>query len=396
MHAAAGPEATLGDLVEDLHRWGVHRVHVLAWRDLDDPDAGGSELHADEFMRRWSSAGLEVVQRTSAAKGLPTEADRHGYRVVRKGSRYTVFPRAVASEIVHRMGPRDAVVEVWNGVPWFSPIWFPGPSITMFHHVHGPMWDQLFSRRTAWLGRKLEARIGPPFYRRTDIVTPSDATRADLISLLHFRPDQVTTVPNGVSPFWSPGGAKALLPTVVACGRMAPVKRFPLLLEAALEAKSLVPDLQLVAVGDGPDRAHLQEWVVRNGAQDWVELPGSIGDANLREEYRRAWIVASASLAEGWGLTMTEAAACGTPAVATDIGGHRCSIVDDVTGVLASVNGLGTAMAALLQDHERRQRMSVAARQRAATLTWDATALGILRVLHGATARRQPGHDHPK
>ena len=79
---------------------GVRRVHVLAWRDLDDPDAGGSEVHADEFMRRWAAAGLEVTHRTSAAVGQPAESMRNGYRVIRRGSRYSVFPRTVGSELL--------------------------------------------------------------------------------------------------------------------------------------------------------------------------------------------------------------------------------------------------------------------------------------------------------
>src|ERR1700712_4845755 len=139
---------------------GVRRVHVLAWRDLDDPDAGGSEVHADQFMRRAAAAGLEITQRTSAAVGLPPTAERNGYR---GGSRYTVFPRAVASELTGRMGGFDALVEVWNGVPWMGPVWTRKPRITFLHHVHGPMWDQLLPGPLAHLGRLLEARLPPPF-----------------------------------------------------------------------------------------------------------------------------------------------------------------------------------------------------------------------------------------
>ena len=95
--------------------------------------------------------------------------------------------------------------------------------------------------------------------------------------------------------------------------------------------------------------------------------------------YQRAWIVASASLAEGWGLTLTEAAACGTPAVATDIRGHRSSVVDGVTGVLSPLDRLGDAMADVLLDDRRRDQLAQAALARARTLTWDAAALGILR-----------------
>src|ERR1700710_1520557 len=107
----AGPG--IDQLAAEMIAAGARRVHVLAWRDLDDPDAGGSELHADEFMRRFAAAGLEVVHRTSAGVGLPSPWQRHGYEVVRRGSRFTVYPRVVASELLRRMGPYDALVEIW-------------------------------------------------------------------------------------------------------------------------------------------------------------------------------------------------------------------------------------------------------------------------------------------
>ena len=56
----APPAASVDEVVGDLASLGVKRVHVLAWRDLDDADAGGSEVHADEVMRRWAAAGLDV------------------------------------------------------------------------------------------------------------------------------------------------------------------------------------------------------------------------------------------------------------------------------------------------------------------------------------------------
>lgn len=377
----------LGELVADLRSRGVRRVHVLAWRDLDDPDAGGSEVHADHVMRRWAAAGLDVLHRTSAARGRPPTASRNGYEVVRRGGRMSVFPRTAVAESMRQMGPYDALVEVWNGVPWLSPVWARCPRITFVHHVHGPMWDQVLPPPFSSIGRHVESRLAPPLYRRTQVVTPSASTRDELIAL-GFRPQRVTAVENGIDEDFSPGGARAELPTIVSVARMAPVKRHQLLVDAAVEARREVPGLRLVLVGDGPERSRLEQAVRDLGAGDWITFTGHLERSALVEQYRRAWVVASASLAEGWGLSLTEGAACATPAVATDISGHRSSVVDGVTGDLVPVESLSAGLVRLLTDHDRRGRLGAAALARAATLTWDATALGVLRVLHGEVLRR--------
>jgi glycosyltransferase involved in cell wall biosynthesis len=382
----APPDADLAWYVGDLQRHGIHRIHVLAWRDLDDRDAGGSEVHADAFMARWASLGLDVLHRTSAAVGLPATARRNGYDVIRRGSRYTVFPRAVAAELSRRMGRYDALVEVWNGVPWFSPVWCRRPRITMLHHIHGPMWDQILPGPLAAAGRALEARLAPPFYRRGLTVTPSDATRDELLEL-GFRPDRVVAVPNGVDSAFTAGGSKTPAPSVVAVGRLAPVKRFDLVIRAAIEARRTVPGLTLTIVGEGPQRAMLESQIAVEGAGDWIDLPGRVADEALVDLYRRSWLVVSGSLAEGWGLSLTEAAACGTPAVATDISGHRSSVVDGSTGILTDADRLGRTIADVLTDDDRREALQVAALSRARTLTWDASALGLTRCLHAEVVR---------
>ncbi len=385
-----GSDASIADYAADLRDLGIRRVHVLAWRDLDDIDAGGSEVHADQFMRRWAAAGLEVTHRTSAAVGLPATAERNGYQVVRRGSRYSVFPRAVGSELARRMGGFDALVEVWNGVPWLSPLWTRKPRLTFFHHVHGPMWDQLMPGPFARLGRTVESRLAPPIYRRGLTLTPSDATREELLEL-GFRPDRVLAVPNGVEESYQPGGERSPVPLVVCVGRLAPVKRQDHFIDAVAETKLRVPDLQVVVAGEGPLRPALEARIAGHHAGDWIHLAGHVRDDELVALYQRAWLVSSASLAEGWGLTLTEAAACGTPAVATDVRGHHSSVVDGVTGVLAPLPELGQRLADVLLDDVRRAELGAAALARAKTLTWDASALGILAALHGqATRKRRP------
>src|ERR1700693_2677499 len=73
---------------------GIRRIHFVAWRDLDDPEAGGSELHAHKIASLWAAAGLDITFRTSAVPNAPAALTRGGYRVLRRSGRYAVFPGA--------------------------------------------------------------------------------------------------------------------------------------------------------------------------------------------------------------------------------------------------------------------------------------------------------------
>ncbi len=387
--AGAADIQKLGDLAAES---GIHRVSMLAWRDLDDPEAGGSELHASMVARLWAEAGLEVTMRTSFAAGRPQMSWRDGYRVIRKAGRYMVFPRAAFSEMMGWHGARDALVEIWNGMPFFSPIWAQGPRVVWLHHVHREMWQMTLPPKLADLGSSIESRIAPPMYRFTPIVTLSKSSKDELVNDLHFDPKRVTVVPPGIHPRFSPGGEKSPHPLVVAVGRLVPVKRFDLLVDALVALKVRRPDLEAVIVGEGYCREQLESQIHQNSAEDWISLRGHLEDDAVVALYRRAWMVTSASAREGFGMTLTEAAACGTPAVATRISGHTDAVVEHRTGLLVDDRAqLTAAMDRLIGDPDLRARLGAGAREHASHLTWGATARGTLEVLAAEVIRRGRG-----
>jgi glycosyltransferase involved in cell wall biosynthesis len=367
----------LGDVADAA---GLRRLHILAWRDLEDVEAGGSEVHAAEIATRWAAAGLEVVVRTSHAQNRPDEVERDGYRVVRRRGRHLVFLDAPLRELAGGHGRRDGLLEVWNGLPFFAPVWARGPRATFVHHVHADMWRQVLSPGLARLGEVLELRVAPPLYRRSTILTPSESSRQQIIHRLGLPAAHVTAVPNGVHDRFSPGGERAARPTVLCVGRLVPHKRVDLVIRAAAAVRATVPDLELVVVGEGYERPALEHLVHELGAEGWVHLVGHVADEQLVDLYRRGWVLASASTDEGWGMTITEAAACATPAVATRIAGHVDVIDDGVSGLLVeSSEDLAGALRAVLTDPDQRERLGAAARARSADLTWDRTALEVLR-----------------
>lgn len=388
LHVVDAMADALPALVERARRAGLHRVDVVAWRDLDDAEAGGSELHAHEVASRWAAAGLKVRLTTSAVRGMPADIHRAGYDVSRRWGRYAVFPRG-AVDLWRRRHQRDALVEIWNGMPFLSPLWASCPRVVLIHHVHAEMWRMVLPRPLAAVGDLVERHLAPRLYRGSRVVTLSSSSRREIVEMLGLPATQVQVVPPGVDSRFRAGGARRAEPLVVAVGRLVPVKRFDELVHALVEVRRRHPRLRAVIVGEGYERANLERLVADYGAAGWLTLPGRLDDDALVSLYQQAWLLVSTSQREGWGMTITEAAACGTPAVATRIAGHCDAVDDGRTGLLVDDRAqLVDAVDRLLSDDRLRDHLGRQAAQRARQLTWEHTAAGCLAALVDEAERR--------
>jgi glycosyltransferase involved in cell wall biosynthesis len=252
------------------------------------------------------------------------------------------------------------------------------------------MWSMTLPSPLAEAGNLLESRLAPPLYRRSRIVTLSESSRQEIVSLPGIRGERVSVVPPGIDPCYTPGGRRSERPLVVAVGRLVPVKNFRRLIEILARVHDRIPDLEAVIVGEGYDRSSLESRLRELGAERYVSLPGRVSSTELVALYRQAWVVASTSVREGWGMTVSEAAACQTPAVASRIAGHLDAIDHGVTGMLADGDDdFVGQLERLLGDPLLRRRLGLAAAGRAASLTWEATAQGTLAALASATRGRQ-------
>src|SRR5260370_21016983 len=191
-----------------------------------------------------------------------------------------------------------------------------------------------------------------------------------------FQPPRVTVVHPGVDPRFTPGGERAPHPLVLAVGRLVPVKQHDLLIEALVELNRRPPTLEAVIAGDGYKRDELEAQLHAARAEDWIHLPGRISDEEVVDLYRRAWVLASSSAREGWGMTITEAAACGTPAVVTRIAGHLDAVDDGRSGLLITGHDeLVGALDQLLRDPDLRAPLRPRALPRASNIASDAPPL---------------------
>ncbi|MGW6917167.1 glycosyltransferase family 4 protein [Kitasatospora sp. NPDC054939] len=359
------------------------RITVLAWRDLANPAAGGSELLVDRLASGLAARGHEV---TLLCGGAEPPVGRT-YRVISSGGTYDHFlrtPRAFGRSV----GETDLLVEVCNGVPYLAPLWYRGPVLCLVNHVHTDLWGQRLPAPVARVGRLLEHRALARTHRRSLMVAVSPST-AEAMAGIGVPADRIRLVPNGVETP-PPLLSESEEPLFTAVGRLVEYKRIDLLLRLWERVRPITGGT-LVIVGDGPERARLQAQ-----AGPGVVFAGRVDEAEKHRLLCRSWLLLHPSSLEGWGLVVTEAAVRGTPAVGFDIPGLRDSVVHGRTGLLArGASGFAAAWSALALSGERRAAMGAAARLRAEQLTWEHSVDRFQAAAAEAVALHRTGRPGP-
>jgi glycosyltransferase involved in cell wall biosynthesis len=320
-------------------------------------------------------------------EGAAREEVRDGVRYLRRGSRFNVYAWAAVYHLSGRFGPHDAVIDVQNGIPFFSPLYCGRPVAVLVHHVHREQWWMWFRPGLARLGWWMEAKLSPRLYHRARYITVSESTREELISL-GVSADRISVARNGAPDVTSaPPIAKTVQPSLAYVGRLVPHKRVELLLRAAAELRPGFPDLTVRVVGRGPGEAVLRALATELRIEDMVRFDGFVDEATKARVLTESWILVLPSVKEGWGLAITEAAASGTPAVAFRVPGLSESVLDGTTGLLAdSFDELVGSLRRLLTDGEARTRMGESARAYSLTLTWETTTATVASILEGMLA----------
>jgi glycosyltransferase involved in cell wall biosynthesis len=344
------------------------RIVFLAWRDRAHSNAGGSEVVVDQLARHLTARGHDVTLLAGGPHGP------NPYRSISTGGTYVHYLRTPASFLRRRLRA-DVVVDVENGVPYFSPLWQRAPVVGLVHHVHTEQWAMQFRPPIAAFGRFVEGRAMPRIYRRRRVVAVSASTAADLVQI-GFDPDRIEVIEMGVEVPETPPAPRAETPRFVVLSRLVPHKR----VEKALEAWETVRPVvggELVVIGDGPERGRLERLA---GAD--VRFLGTVSDAEKDAALSSAWILVHPAHHEGWGTVVMEAASFGTPSLAYRVRGVRDSVVDGETGILVDDDAaFADAWIHLASDEERRSRMSAAARTRALSFSWARSAEAFEKVL---------------
>ncbi|MGJ3189281.1 glycosyltransferase family 4 protein [Paenarthrobacter sp. FR1] len=374
---------------------GKH-VLVLNWRDIQHSQAGGAEQYMHEISKRWVQNGVQVTWFTGRDSGQSMEEVIDGIRILRGGGPLSIYGQS-AVRLLRTSGQFDAVVDCQNGIPFFSPLFLPRsiPIIQLVHHVHQEQFRTRFSPPLAAVGRFLENTGAKTVYGQRAIVAVSPSTRQELRKLgfsgaIHVVPNGTIDIPRVVAP-------RTPEPTIAVVSRLVPHKRLDLLLGQFAVAARSVPNLRLDIVGDGPERARLQQLAMDLGLDHAVTFHGYQSNEVRDELLSRAWLTASTSASEGWGCSVIEAAAWGVPCLALRVPGIRDSVVDGRTGWLVDTpKEFGAAMIeaiTAMSEPDAALETSAECREWAGSFTWDRSTRLLTGVLLEEGKVRREGGD---
>jgi glycosyltransferase involved in cell wall biosynthesis/O-antigen/teichoic acid export membrane protein len=356
-------------------------ILLLTDRDWTHPQGGGTGTNLYGQVSRWLAWGHRVTVVAGSYPGAAlVERPAPNLELHRMGGRLTVFPRAALAVLRGVGRDADVALEVVNGITFLTPLWLRKPRVTLVHHVHRDHYVAEMGRPGAVAALLAETLPLRALYRSSPFVTISEAARRDLVEL-GIPGEQVHVGYLGVEQEAFAPGERSPEPRLLYLGRLKQYKRIELLLDV-LEG---VPAAHLDIAGEGDHRPALEAEIARRGLGSRVVVHGHVSEERKAELLARSWVNLTASSAEGWVLTVMEAALCETPSVAMRVGGLQESIVDGETGLLADTGEQLTAhVRRVVEDRELRERLGRAARARARTFTWERTAQATLSVLEAA------------
>lgn len=380
---------------------GTPSRHVLFlnWRDTRNPEGGGSEVYVERIAAELVANGHRATVLCAAHAEAPDrELTDSNVHIVRRGGRRSVYLYAAMTYLAgwfgigplarRRLGRPDVVVDVCNGLPFFSAIYVRRPVIALVHHVHREQWPVVLPGWRGRIGWWIESRLAPRLYRGCRYVTVSEATRAELVGL-GVGLDRISVIHNGTpeAPATTVPDTRSATPLLVVLGRLVPHKQVEVALHTVANLVGEVPDLRLVIAGKGWWEPRLRELADELGIAERVRFTGFVAEADKHALLASAWVALTPSLKEGWGLTIVEAGQRGTPTVAfRGAGGVAEALVDGRTGLLAEdAADFDAKVGALLADGDRRQAMGAAAQAHAARFTWQNSGARFAALL-GRTA----------
>jgi len=334
------------------------KILILNWRDKGHPLSGGAEIVTHEHAKSWVKRGHKVTWFTSwyAPVGRVEYVD--GIRMIRQGGFLTVYPVAMLYVFLHGK-EYDVVVDEIHGFPFFSVLLTKTPVVVFIHEIAGVIWDFMYPFPINVIGKFVEKHYFR-LYKSCQFWTDAPSTVEELVArgiprkqctaiacpITHDETwdneQKAESPPSSLDKFRTSDGhsSKQRNSTYIFVSRVVKMKG----IEEVIKAFSFIvreqhkAQLWIVGGGDATYIEELKGMIAEYGVGKNVTFFGKVSEQKKFDLMARSHILLHASVKEGWGLVVLEAASVGTPSVVYDVPGLRDVVKNRKTGIVVRNN----------------------------------------------------------
>lgn len=350
------------------------KILILNWRDPKNPKSGGAEIVTFQHAKYWVKHGHNVIWFASKFKGSRSSETVENVKIVRGGNFLTIY--LLAPIFYFFSGNNfDLVIDEIHGIPFFTPLYVRKPKIAFIHEVAGEIWDYMYPFPLSKIGKYIERKYFK-LYKKVKFWTDSQSTMGDLIAMGIKRRDCIVIdCPIERKPL-SKIPQKAAYPTFIFVSRLVKMKGIEDVIRAFFYIARELKDSRLWIVGSGEQGyvRELRDMVDAFGIKNKVKFWGKVDEEKKFKLLKESHILLHASVKEGWGLVVIEAASQGTPAIVYNVGGLRDSVKNGKTGVVIKENSpkeMSREALKLFHNKKRQKTFQELALKRVSDFTWE-------------------------
>lgn len=332
------------------------KILILNWRDPKNPNSGGAEIVTLQHAKAWVKNNHKVIWLTAGFKNSLKEEYVEGIKIVRFGNSLSVFLRAPFYYLFSKEN-FDLVIDEIHGIPFFTPLYVRKPKIAFIHEVALGIWDYMYPFPINKIGKIIE-KVYFYLYRDLQFWTDAPSTIDDLEKFGIKRSNCIAIPCPSENKALTTLPKKEKIPTFIFVSRVVKMKGIEEAIKAFFYILKEVKKGQLWIVGDG-DKKYLE--YLRKTVHDYsisakVKFFGRVTESRKLDLMKKAHILLHASIKEGWGLVVTEAASQATPSIVYNVSGLRDSVINNKTGIVLLENSpleMARESLSLLEDKKR-------------------------------------------
>ncbi len=357
-------------------------ILILNWKDIKNPEVGGAEVIAFEFAQRLVREGHHVTFFTRTFPHCRQKELINGVTVIRRGGRLSVYLHAF---LFYRSshGKFDRVIDMVNTICWQTPLYVPKEKrIAYVNQLAKEVFFFELPFPLSLIAYYIE-RFEYILYKSTQFACYSQSTKEDLIAF-GIPSKNIHVFPLGVDHkrYIPQKNMKSKYPLFIFVARLVKMKRADLCIEAVSKIIQEYPSIKLYIIGNGEEERSLIYLVKRKKIENNIHFitknnfffDKKKGDIKVLF-MQKAWALLLPSVKEGWGMVVTEAGACGTPSIVSNVTGLRDSVIHNKTGVVLSANPTADELAEellrFIKNRKIRTKLSREAIHFAKKLNWE-------------------------